>query len=64
MQEAACNDAKGLVFEVDIEHALEQPRPAHARRCFMRAVGCGIAGFLRWARHERGAQPGMGASTP
>ena len=53
------------VFEVDIEHALEQPRPVHARRCFMRVVGRIIAGFLRWARHDRGAQPGMGGpSTP
>ncbi|MDB5904193.1 MAG: hypothetical protein JWM26_3071 [Betaproteobacteria bacterium] len=48
------------VFEVDIEHALEQPRPVHARRCFMCGVGRVIAGFLRWARHDRGTQPGMG----
>ena len=48
------------VFEVDIEHAFEQPRPAHARRCFMRVVGRIIDGFLRWARHDRGAQPGIG----
>ena len=48
------------VFEVDIEDALEQPRPAHARRYFMRVVGRIIAGFVRWARHDRGTQPGMG----
>ena len=26
-------------FDVDVEHALEQARPAHARRCFMRVAG-------------------------
>jgi hypothetical protein len=26
----------------------------------MRVVGRIIAGFLRWARHDRGTQPGMG----
>ncbi len=48
------------VFEVDIEHALEQARPAHACRRFMRVVSCIIAQFLRRARHDRGAQPGIG----
>ena len=43
------------VFEVDSENALEQARPAHACRCFMRVVGCIIAGFLRRTRHDRGA---------
>ena len=48
------------VFEVDIEHALEQARPAHACRCFIRVVSCISARFLRRARHDRGAQPGIG----
>ena len=52
------------VFEVDIEHALEQTRPAHARRRAVLMAVCIIAGFLRWARHDRGTQPGVGASTP
>ena len=49
------------VFEVDIEHALEQARPAHACRRFMRVVGRISARFLRCARHNRGAQPRVGA---
>ena len=48
------------VFEVDIEHALEQARPAHACRRFMRVVSCIIARFLQRARHDRGAQPRVG----
>ena len=48
------------VFEVDIENVFEQPRPPHTRRCFMRVLGRIIAGFLRCARHDRGAQPGIG----
>ncbi len=48
------------VFDVDSENALGQTRPAHARRCFMRVVNCIIARFLRWARHNRGAQPRVG----
>ena len=48
------------VFQVDSENAPEQARPAHARRCFMRVVGCIIAGFLRRTRHDRRAQPGIG----
>ena len=44
------------VFEVQVEDAPEQARPAHARRCFMRVVGCIIAGFLRRTRHDRRAQ--------
>ena len=52
------------VFEVDIEHALEQTRPAHARRRAVLMVVCIIAGFLRWARHDRCTQAGVGASNP
>ena len=48
------------VFDVDIEHALEQARPALARRRFMRVVGRISARFLRCARHNRGAQPRVG----
>ena len=48
------------VFDVDSENALEQTRPAHARRCFIRVVNCISARFLRRARHDRGAQPGIG----
>ena len=48
------------MFEVNIEHAFEQPRLSHARRCFMRVVGRIIAGFLRWHGTIAGAQPGMG----
>ena len=48
------------VFDVDIEHALEQARPALARRCFMRVVGRISARFLRCARHNRGPQPRVG----
>ena len=38
------------VFEVDVEHALEQARPAHARRRAVRVFVRGLAGILRWAR--------------
>jgi hypothetical protein len=48
------------VFEVNIEHALEQARPAHARRRAVRVFARGHAGILRWARHDRGTQPGIG----
>lgn len=51
------------VFEVDIEHAFEQARPAHARRCMCVLLGV-IAWFLRWARHDRRTQPGMGCQHP
>ena len=40
--------------EVELEHALEQARPAHARRRAVRVFACGVSGFLRWARHDRG----------
>ena len=52
------------VFDVDIEIALEKTRPAHARRRAVLMAVCIIAGFLRWARHDRGTQAGVGASTP
>ena len=48
------------VFEIVVEHALEQARPAHACRRFMRVVSCIIARFLQRARHDRGAQPRVG----
>ena len=45
------------VFDVDSENALEQTRPAHTCRCFIRVVSRIIARFLRCARHNRGAEP-------
>jgi len=48
------------VFEVDIEHALEQVRPAHARRGLCVPIGV-FNGFLRGARHDRRTHPGMPA---
>jgi hypothetical protein len=51
------------VFEVDIEHAPEQARPAHARRCV-----CVLRGVFTWflhrARHDRRTQPGIGRQHP
>jgi len=52
------------VFEVDIEQALEKTRPAHARRRAVRVFDCGHAGLLRWARHDRRTQPGIGRQHP
>jgi hypothetical protein len=53
------------VFEVDSENALEQARPAHARRCFLRVVGRIIAGFLWGGPGTIAARsPALGASTP
>ena len=48
------------MFEVDSENALEQARPAYARRHTVRVLVCGLAGILRWARHDRRTQPGIG----
>ena len=52
------------VFEVQVEHALEQARPAYARRHAVRVVGRIIAGFLRWAGTIAARNPALGASTP
>ena len=52
------------MFEVNIEHALEQARPAHARRRAVRVFVRRLAGILRRARHDRGAQPGIGRQHP
>ena len=48
------------MFDIDIEHALEQARPLQPRRRAVRVFVCGLAGILRWARHDRGTQPGIG----
>ena len=47
------------VFAVDIEHAPEQTRPAHARRRTVRVFACGLSGILRRAGHNCGTQPGI-----
>ncbi len=46
------------VFEVELEHALEQAGPAHPRWCAVRMFVSRFA--LRWARHDRRTQPGIG----
>ena len=48
------------VFEVQVEDAHEQARPAHARRRVVRVFVCRDAGILCWARHDRRTQPGIG----
>ena len=50
------------VFEVELEHALEQARPAHPRRRAVRMFVCRFA--LRRTRHDRRAQPGIGRERP
>jgi hypothetical protein len=52
------------VFEVDIEHALEQARPTHARRRAARVFARRHAGMLSRAQHDRGTQPGIGREHP
>ena len=51
------------VFDVDIEHALEQLRPTHARRRAMGVPGCMCVGLVR-PRNDRGAQSGIGREHP
>ena len=48
------------VFQVELEHALEKTRPAHARLSAVRLFARGHADTLRQARHDRGTQPGIG----
>jgi len=48
------------VFDIEVEDALEKPRPTHERRHAMRVMGCVLAGVLRWTRNDRGTQPGVG----
>ena len=48
------------MFEIDSENSLEQARPPHARRRAVRVFVLGLACTLRWTRHDRGAQPGIG----
>jgi hypothetical protein len=48
------------MLNINFENALEQPRPAQPRRRAVRVFVCGLAGILRWTRHDRGTQPGMG----
>ena len=52
------------MFEIELEHALEQARPAHARPHAVRVFARGFAGFLRRAWHDRGTQPGIGREHP
>ena len=52
------------MFEVDIDHAPKQACPAHARRRAVRVLVSGLAGIQRWARHDRGTQPGIGREHP
>ena len=47
------------VFEVQVEHALEQARPGDARRWVCVLLGV-FTGFVRGARHDRRTQPGIG----
>ena len=46
------------VFQVELEHALEQPCPAHARLSAVRVLARGHADTLRRARHDCRTQPG------
>ena len=48
------------VFDIEVEDALEKPRPTHARRHVMRVMGSVLAGVPRWIRNDRGTQPGVG----
>jgi hypothetical protein len=44
--------------DVDVEDALEQARPTHARGSLRRRLG-GFTGFLERSRHDRGTQSGV-----
>lgn len=46
----------GAVFGIDVEDALEQARPVHARRRAVPMFVCGLACLLRWTRHDRGSR--------
>ena len=47
------------MLDIDIEDALEQPR-RRAMRVFVNTIACTV----RWTRHDRGAQPGIGREHP
>ena len=59
-----CGDTLKIIAAIEEPAVIVRTRPAHARRCFMRVVGRISARFLRCARHNRGAQPRVGASAP
>ena len=46
----------GAAFGIDVEDALEQARPVHARRRAVPMFVCGLACLLRWTRHDRGSR--------
>ena len=52
------------VFKVQVEDALEQACPAHARRSFLGVPGGILAGLLRGARHDCRTQCGIGGEHP
>ena len=47
------------MFEVEIEHALEQSRPTYARRSGVRVLLRGPAGLAHRMLHDRSAQVGV-----
>ena len=54
--------AARAVFDIDIEHALEQARPTHARRRALgvRVIECVLGCLLRWTRNDRRPQRSVG----
>ncbi len=47
------------MLDINVENALEQARPAHARRCACVLLGV-FTRLPRRARHDCGTQPGIG----
>ena len=47
-------------LNIKVENAPAQPRPTQPRRRAVRVFIRVLAGTLRWTRHDRGTQPGIG----
>ena len=51
-------------LKINVEHTPQQPRPTHTRWRAVRVFVRRHAGILRWTRHDRRTQPGIGRQHP